>query len=81
MEKAMELYDIVMKLTGPVDPVGSSETDRERMENLKVLLALTDRLLTEIDRIASRNKDRVEWSMKQAGQLCAKWQDSEGIRE
>ena len=72
----MELYDIVMKLIGPVDPVGSSEIDRDRMENLKVLLALTDRLLTNIDSIASCNKDREEWSMKQAGQLCAKWQDT-----
>ena len=77
----MELHEIVMKLTGPIDPVGSSEIDRERMENLKVLLDLTDRLLTEIDSIATRNKARDEWSMKQAGQLCSKWQDNEGIRE
>lgn len=71
----MELYDIVMKLTGPVDPIGDSRVDAERQENLKVLLDLTDRLLTKIDEVATDNKDRVEWSMKQAGQLCDKWQN------
>ena len=77
----MELYDIVMKLTGPVDPIGDSRIDADRMENLKALLDLTDRLLTKIDEVATDNKDRVEWSMKQAGELCDKWQDNEGIRE
>ena len=77
----MELYDIVMKLTGPVDPIGDSRIDADRMENLKALLDLTDRLLTKIDKVATDNKDRVEWSMKQAGELCDKWQDNEGIRE
>ena len=77
----MELYDIVMKLTGPVDPIGDSRIDADRMENLKALLDLTDRLLTKIDKVATNNKDRVEWSMKQSGELCDKWQDNEGIRE
>ena len=77
----MDLYDIVMKLVGPVDPVGSSEIDRERMENLKVLLDLTDQLLSAIDLVAPLNKNRTEWSMKQAGQLCDNWQDKMGICE
>ena len=77
----MELYDIVMKLTGPVDPIGDSPVDADRQNNLKVLLDLADKLLTKIDEVATDNKDRVEWSMKQAGQLCSKWQDNEGIRE
>ena len=77
----MDLYDIVMKLVGPVDPVGSSEIDRERMENLKVLLDLTDQLLSAIDLVATLNKNRTEWSMKQAGQLCDNWQDKMGICE
>ena len=77
----MELYDIVMKLTGPVDPIGDSSVDAERQNNLKVLLDLADKLLTKIDEVATDNKDRVEWSMKQSGQLCSKWQDNEGICE
>jgi hypothetical protein len=81
LEEEMELYDIVMKLTGPVDPIGDSRVDAERQNNLKVLLDLVDKLLTKIDEVATDNKDRMEWSMKQAGQLCSKWQDNEGIRE
>jgi len=76
----MDIYDIVMKLTGPVNPVGDSQVDADRKVNLEVLLDLTDRLLTKIDQVAD-NKDRVEWSMKQAGKMCDEWQTRRGIYE
>ena len=77
----MDIYDIVMKLTGPVNPVGNSQVDADRKVNLEVLLDLTDRLLTKIDEVATDNKDRVEWSMKQAGKMCDEWQTRMGICE
>ena len=62
----MELLEIVMKLIGPVMPVGETREDERRLENMKVLTELVDRLLFEVDS-ASHNADRVEASMKAVG--------------
>lgn len=62
----MELYEIVMKLVGPVQPIGETRADGERLANMKALTELVDRLLREIER-AARSADRVEASMKAIG--------------
>ena len=41
----MEVYDVVKKLIGPIEPVGESHTDEKRFENLKALTELVDSLL------------------------------------
>jgi hypothetical protein len=66
----MELKDIVMKLVGPVSPIGETNEDNQRYENLKVLCDLTDDLIAAIDKVAYQNKDRAEYSMMRAGQLA-----------
>lgn len=48
----MELIDVVMKLVGPVDPVGETHTDDKRLDNLVVLRDLTRKLLDRIDAVA-----------------------------
>lgn len=63
----MELHEIVMKLVGPVRPIGEHNADKERLENMKKLTELTDRLLFEID-AASPSADRAEASMKAIGE-------------
>lgn len=77
----MDLFRIVMKLIGPVNPVGDTNTDSDRLENLKELLELTDNLLTVIDRLAMQNKDSKECSVRKVGQLCDEWQVKMGISE
>ena len=62
----MELYEIVMKLVGPVQPVGETNADDARLKNIQALTELVDRLLGEIQ-TASYNADRVESSMKAIG--------------
>lgn len=62
----MELYEIIMKLVGPVRPIGEHSADLERLENMKKLTDLTDRLLFEIE-AATPNSDRAEASMKAIG--------------
>ena len=62
----MELHEIVMKLVGPVMPVGETREDERRLENMKALTELVDRLLFEVDAV-SQNADRVEASMKAVG--------------
>lgn len=66
----MELKDVVMKLIGPVDPVGSSHVDEVRLKNLSDLIDLTDTLIGIIDNVAYTYKDRVEYSVKQAADLA-----------
>lgn len=62
----MDLYEVVSKLVGPVAPQGETHLDNVRMENLRELTALTEKLLADIARVAE-NHDRPEYSMKRAG--------------
>lgn len=62
----MNLYDIVIKLTGPIDPLGESNADEKRYENLKEQINLVEKLLCDI-RYVANNADRHEASVKRAG--------------
>ena len=53
----MELYEIVMKLIGPVQPVGETNADDARLKNIQALTELVDRLLGEIQTVAARCDD------------------------
>lgn len=33
----MDIYEVVTKLVGPIDPAGETHTDKKRFENLKVM--------------------------------------------
>ena len=66
----MEIKDVVLKLIGPVNPIGESNTDDRRFENLKALCELTDHLVSIIDEVSYRNKDRAEYSMSRAGKYA-----------
>lgn len=60
------LYEVVMKLVGPIRAVGDSRIDAERLVNLKNLTGLVEKLLSEIQG-ASTTADRPEHSMKVIG--------------
>jgi hypothetical protein len=66
----MEIKDVVLKLIGPVDPVGETNADEKRFENLKALCELTEKLVCIIDEVSYRNKDRGEYSMSRAGKYA-----------
>jgi hypothetical protein len=63
----MELHEVVMKLVGPVQPVGESGTDAVRLKNMQALTDLVDMLLGEISK-AEPDADRHEASMRLIGQ-------------
>ena len=65
----MEYYSIITKLIGPVDPVGETNADNARFENLRNLIELTDTLIGDIQRV-STSKDRPEHSMSRAGKMA-----------
>lgn len=77
----MELFDIVLKLTGQVRPVGESHEDDRRFENLKELLELMKQLHVLVDDIATTNKNRPEFSMSRAGKECDEYLNWLGIEE
>ena len=69
----MNYTQIVEKLIGPIDPVGVTETDNERFENLKAQCQLVDELIMRIQYVANTNINRPECSMKRAGEYAAKF--------
>lgn len=66
------IYTVVCKIIGPIQPVGESNEDDRRFENLKVVTHLVDKLLFDINHVAV-NKTRSEYSMKRAGELASRF--------
>ena len=68
----MELREIVLRLTGPVTPVGETNTDNTRFDNLKTLCSLTNELISVIDSVAYDNRNAYEFSVKRAAEYASK---------
>jgi len=66
----MTYTQIVKKLIGKIKPVGETNEDDRRFENLKEMCELVNQLVTDIDLVAYTNKDRVEHSMNKAGKYA-----------
>jgi len=66
IKKELKIEDVVMKLIGEVYPVGNTETDEKRLENLEVLGNVFYRLFDELSDVISYNKNAVEWSIQEA---------------
>ncbi len=62
----MEIHEIVEKLIGPINPVGETNADDKRFENLKTLCTVVNELVTDIDNVAYHYKDSQEYSVKRA---------------
>lgn len=78
----MNYVEIVQKLIGPISPVGETNEDEKRFNNLKEMCGLINYLVTEIDHMAYQNKDRQEGSMRKAGVYAYKFIDETlGIKE
>lgn len=69
----MTHLDIVNKLIGPIRPVGETNTDNERFENLKVLCQLVDELVREIDAVGYNFQNSHEFSVKRASDYASKF--------
>jgi hypothetical protein len=65
----MNLDEIVMRLIGPVQPVGETREDERRLVRMQQLTELVDRLLFEINRAVPAATRREE-SMRLIGE-CA----------
>lgn len=75
----MTIYDVVYKVVGEIEPIGETNEDNRRFDNLRAMTHLVNLLITDIDAMAYRNKDRVEFSMKRAGKFADEFLTKIGI--
>lgn len=75
------LYEVVKKLIGNINPAGDASMDDERFENLKLVCSLVDKLLSNIDDVAYKNKDSYEFSVKRAAEYASDFYNKLGIVE
>lgn len=69
-----QLADMVMGLIGEVEPVGETNTDDNRFDNLLRLQNTVDILLDEIYFVCSYSNN-YEYSMKRAGEQAVRWME------
>jgi hypothetical protein len=65
----MEIYDIVKKLIGPIEPIGETNSDEQRFKNLENMIDLTGKLLSDIIEVSQYEKCE-QHSMSKAGKLA-----------
>ena len=75
------LYIVVKKLVGNINPIGETRTDENRLENLKMMCELVNKLLADIDDMAYRNKDMHQHSIKEAVKCANEFYSELGIAE
>lgn len=63
----MDFYEITTKLIGEIKPVGETNEDSDRLNNLEETILLVSSLLNDIIEV-SYNTNRYEKSMKIAGE-------------
>lgn len=78
-EEVDMIYTVLNRLTGKINPVGETNEDVRRLDNLKVFIGVTDKLLIDIDEVEHNNYQRYEFSMKRAAALAAKFLEKVGI--
>ena len=64
--KNMNIYDLVRKILGGIQPVAETHCDDEKYENLKATIELVELLIGDIGEVA-KEKDRQEFSVSRAG--------------
>ena len=74
--------DVVKKLIGNINPIGETNTDNERFENLKAMCELVNNLVSEIDNVSYVNAGSREFSVKRASEFAQKFlTDTLGIKD
>ena len=66
------IADVVLKLIGDVQPVGSTHIDNKKYENLEVMGEVFYRLFRELSEVEYDSRNRVQASMKGASKKAQK---------
>ena len=67
---AMVLHETICTLVGPIEPMGETNADARRIENIRVLTELVDMLLDDIQDV-TRFVQRPEDSIRQIADHAA----------
>lgn len=73
MEKQFTVIEIVENLVGKITPVGETNEDEVRFENLKAMCDLINNLISKIDDVVYKNKDSHEFSVKRAAEYAERF--------
>ena len=65
-DRIENLYPVVKRLLGQIDPVGSTHVDEIRLENLNDTIDLIERLFHDVYQV-SKQSNRMEHSISLAG--------------
>lgn len=68
--KILTTKEIVETLIGKIRPVGETNTDTQRFENLKEMCELVNELVSEIDSVSYDFKDSYEHSVKKSSEYA-----------
>lgn len=71
-----EIYKVIEKLVGQLDPIADSRIDADRRENLKIFIDVFEKMHTKIDSVAWDNKDSPYGSVKETVALANKALDN-----
>ena len=74
----MEFIDIIIRLIGNINPVGETNIDNERLNNLKIWIDNTDDMISEL-KVLSENKNSSQRSVSRAGKLAQEFLDNLAI--
>ena len=65
----MNVYEVVKKLIGEIEPVGDSRIDEKRLQNLRTFSAVAEDMLCDLKKVSSF-KGRPEYSVNQSGKFA-----------
>ena len=68
-----DLYDVIKTLIGTISPVGETSVDKMRCDHLSSHYEITEMLIEDIGKVASRYCHRNEYSMNKAGKRAKKY--------
>jgi len=67
------IYEVVKKLIGNINPVGETNEDGRRYDNLKMMIHVVENLITDLDDLEYNHKDSHEYSVKRSADEAAKF--------
>jgi len=67
--------EIVLKLIGKITPIGETNEDMDRLENLKLVCSLITGLVNDVSYVSGEYSNRHEYSMKISGEYAQKFLD------
>jgi hypothetical protein len=75
----MDIYEIVKKLVGNINPVGKSEVDADRLQNIIVICDLANKIIEDIGYVRNNNIDAYESSVVEIRDVANKFLIDNGI--